>query len=127
MVRANATTTAAPRGRLVPMSRLRARTDALWTGALRADHTTIVSGFGPLEEVAPGLAFVESFANVTALDTDDGLVLFDTGSPMTAAVVHAQVRGWRPAVPLAAAVYTHGHIDHAMGMPPWDDEAARTG
>ena len=108
------------------MSRLRTRSDALWSGALVADHTTIVSGFGPLEEVAPGLAFVESFANVTALDTGDGLVLFDTGSPMTAPVVHREVRGWR-AAPLAAAVYTHGHVDHAMGMPPWDDEAARAG
>jgi alkyl sulfatase BDS1-like metallo-beta-lactamase superfamily hydrolase len=108
------------------MSRLRDRAEALWSGAVKADHTTIVSGFGPLEEVAPGLAFVESFANVTALDTGAGLVLFDTGSPMTAGVVHAQVRGWRQA-PLAAAVYTHGHIDHAMGMPPWDAEAQAAG
>jgi alkyl sulfatase BDS1-like metallo-beta-lactamase superfamily hydrolase len=108
------------------MSRLQERSDALWSGAARVDHTTIVSGFGPLEEVAPGLAFVESFANVTALATDDGLVLFDTGSPLTAQVVHAQVRAWRTA-PLHTAIYTHGHVDHAMGMPPWDDEAARAG
>ena len=108
------------------MSRLTDRSEALWTGALRADHRTIVSGFGPLEEVAPGLAFVESFANVTALDTGDGLMLFDTGSPMTARVVHGEVRRWR-AAPLAAAVYTHGHVDHAMGMPPWDEEAQAAG
>jgi alkyl sulfatase BDS1-like metallo-beta-lactamase superfamily hydrolase len=108
------------------MSRLRDHAEALWTGAAPIDHTTIMSGFGPLEEVAPGLAFVESFANVTALETREGLVLFDTGSPMTAAVVHREVRGWR-AAPLAAAVYTHGHVDHAMGMPPWDDEADRAG
>src|SRR5450432_1960472 len=74
------------RATLARMSRLQDRSDALWTGAVRADHTTIVSGFGPLEEVLPGLAFVESFANVTALDTGDGLVIFDTGSPMTASV-----------------------------------------
>ena len=108
------------------MSRLRERSDALWSGAVPIDHTMIVSGFGPLEEVAPGLAFVESFANVTALDAGGALVLFDTGSPMTAGAVHAQVRGWS-AAPLEAAVYTHGHVDHAMGMPPWDDEAARLG
>ena len=29
-------------------------------------------------EVADGVAMVESFSNVVALDTDDGLVLFDT-------------------------------------------------
>jgi alkyl sulfatase BDS1-like metallo-beta-lactamase superfamily hydrolase len=108
------------------MSRLRARTDGLWTGAVRVDHTAILSGFGPIEEVAPGLAFLESFANVTALDTGAGLVLFDTGSPMTAPVVHAQVRSWSGA-PLDTAVYTHGHIDHAMGMGPFDDEAAKAG
>jgi alkyl sulfatase BDS1-like metallo-beta-lactamase superfamily hydrolase len=109
------------------MSRLRERSDALWTGALPIDHTMLVSGFGPLEEVAPGLAFVESFANVTALDAGGALVLFDTGSPMTAGAVHAQVRGWRRMLPLDTAVYTHGHVDHAMGMPPWDAEAAREG
>lgn len=108
------------------MSRLRTRSEALWTGAIPVDHQTIVSGFGPLEEVAPGLAFVESFANVTALATDDGVVLFDTGSPLTCATVHGFVRGWS-AAPLAAAVYTHGHVDHAMGMGPWDAEAARAG
>ena len=74
------------------MSRLQDRSDALWTGAVRADHTTIVSGFGPLEEVLPGLAFVESFANVTALDTGDGLVIFDTGSPMANGTVGAHLR-----------------------------------
>ncbi|HTJ43201.1 MAG TPA: alkyl sulfatase dimerization domain-containing protein [Kofleriaceae bacterium] len=108
------------------MSRLRERAETLWNGAAKIDHTMIMSGFGPLEEVAPRLAFVESFANVTALDTGDGLVLFDTGSPLTAATVHKEVRGWR-SDPLAAAVFTHGHVDHAMGMPPWDDEAARLG
>jgi alkyl sulfatase BDS1-like metallo-beta-lactamase superfamily hydrolase len=107
-------------------SRLRERSDALWSGAAPIDHTMIMSGFGPLEEVAPGLAFVESFANVTAIDCGEALVILDTGSPLTAAVVHREVRGWRSA-PLAAAVYTHGHVDHAMGMPPWDDEAARAG
>ena len=38
-----------------------------------------------LEEVAPGVAFVSCFANVTAVATDDGLVLVDTGSAFAGA------------------------------------------
>ena len=39
-------------------------------------------------EVADGVAEVSSFANVAAFTTDDGLVLVDTGSPITGQVVH---------------------------------------
>ncbi len=103
------------------MSKLRALTDELWSGARRTDHASILSMMTPLEEVAPGVAFHSGFANVIAVTTDDGLVLVDTGSPMTAGVVHQQVRGWSKA-PAHTAIYTHGHVDHAMGTAPWQAE-----
>lgn len=103
--------------------------DALWTGATPIDHTSIVglaTGPGGLGEVAPRVGFLANFANVVAIDGGDGLALVDTGSFLTAGRVHAEVRRWRTA-PLLAAVYTHGHVDHAMGMEPFDAEAQASG
>ncbi|MEZ4297469.1 MAG: alkyl sulfatase dimerization domain-containing protein [Polyangiaceae bacterium] len=75
----------------------------------------------PLEEVAPGVAFHSGFANVVAVATGEGLVLVDTGSPITARVVFQQVRGWSSAA-VHTAIYTHGHVDHAMGTGPFEEE-----
>ena len=63
-----------------------------------------------------GVAFVPSFANVSAFSTDDGLVMVDTGSKMFARFVHADVRQWREDR-LHTAIYWHGHIDHVFGVP----------
>lgn len=106
------------------MSRLRTRSEGLWSGSTPIDHGSVMFSFGPLEEVAPGLAFLEGFANVTALHTEDGVVLFDTGSPLSAPLVISQLQGWRTR-PVHTAIYTHGHIDHVMGMAAIDEAAAR--
>lgn len=103
------------------MSKLRQLTDDLWSGARRTDHASILSNLLPLEEVAPGVAFHTGLANVVAVRTDDGLVLVDTGSPLTAGAVYQQVRGWSSA-PAHTAIYTHGHFDHAMGTGPFERE-----
>ena len=104
------------------MSRLRALADDLWTGARQTDHTSIFTTVVPLEEVAPGVAFHAGLANVIAVATDDGLVLVDTGSELTAAAVHQQVRAWS-AAPVHTAIYTHGHVDHVMGTARFEAEA----
>lgn len=112
------------------MPSLRDWADGLWTGAARTDHTSIVGsilGAGvALDEVAPGVAFLPNLGNVIAVDGGDGLCLVDTGSFLSAPMVHRQVRAWRDK-PLLAAIYTHGHVDHAMGMGPFDEEARRGG
>jgi alkyl sulfatase BDS1-like metallo-beta-lactamase superfamily hydrolase len=77
-------------------------------------------------EVADGVAELSSFANVAAFTTGDGLVLVDTGSPITASVVHERIRAWSPAR-LNTAVYTHGHIDHVFGTAVFDEESATNG
>src|SRR5262249_16786478 len=79
-----------------------------------------------LEEVAPGVAFVSSFANVVAIDTDGGLVLVDTGSAFSADRIHAAVRGWSSRR-VDTAVYTHGPGDHVLGLPPFEAEATGKG
>ena len=81
---------------------------------------------GKHEELAPGLVFFHTWANVTALRTEAGLVLVDTGNFATRDRTFAAVRAVDPA-PLTAAVYTHGHVDHACGLPPFLAEAREKG
>ena len=80
----------------------------------------------PLAEVADGTAIVESFANVAAFRTDDGLCLVDTGSAFAAPAIHGAVRGWDGGR-LHTAVYTHGHIDHVFGTAVFEEESADEG
>src|SRR5262249_55539818 len=79
-----------------------------------------------IEELDRDLAFVSSFANVTAVSTGDGLVLIDTGSFLLARPVHAMVRTWS-ARPLHTAVYTHGHVDHVFGTGVFEEESRSSG
>jgi len=94
--------------------------ERFWRGEVRGAE--LVRATGAVEEIARGVLFVHAFANVTALHTDAGLMLIDTGNYRARERTFAAVRGWS-AAPLAAAVYTHGHVDHACGLPPFLDEA----
>jgi alkyl sulfatase BDS1-like metallo-beta-lactamase superfamily hydrolase len=100
--------------------------DKLWTGEVSVEDSHPFSLLGAAEEVADGVAFVPSFANVTAIRTDDGLVLVDTGSAPLAQHVHSTLRSW-DASPLHTAIYSHGHIDHVFGVPVFEEEAATNG
>jgi len=104
------------------MGAVREFTERLWAGSDEPPFTTFLG----LEEYAPGLAFVSSFGNVVALDTAEGLVLVDTSSFITAAVVHASVRKWT-ARPFHTAIYTHGHVDHVMGVGAFEAEERPAG
>ena len=108
------------------MGRIAEVAEKYWTGAISAREQHPFTPLLALEEVAPGVAFVSSFANVTAIAGERGLTLVDTGSAQLAAQVHASVRGWSEA-PVHTAVYTHGHIDHVFGIERFDEEAAKEG
>ena len=97
------------------MGNVRSFAERLWAGA---DDNAFMTFLG-LEEYAPGLAFVSSFGNVIALDTTEGLVLVDTSSALTGGVVLEAVRGFTPRA-LHTAVYTHGHVDHVMGIAAFE-------
>ena len=100
--------------------------DRLWRGeAAIEEHHPFGMG-GGLAEVADGVAFVPSFANVSAFTTDDGLFLVDTGSSFLARAVHGELRQWSTQR-LDTAVYSHGHIDHVFGVPVFEEEAAANG
>ena len=106
------------------MGAVRELAERFWRGEVRG--LELVRATGAVEEIAPDVLFVHAFANVTALRTDAGLVLIDTGNYRARDKTFAAVRGWDGA-PLTAAVYTHGHVDHACGLPPFLAEARTRG
>ncbi|HZU71323.1 MAG TPA: MBL fold metallo-hydrolase, partial [Acidimicrobiales bacterium] len=79
------------------------------------------------EEIADGVLYLKSIASVTALDTGDGLVMLDTGAQFDADTVYDQIRRWRPEPSVAAAVFSHHHVDHIFGVGRFDAEAAEAG
>lgn len=81
---------------------------------------------GEAGEVAPGVWMHPAFVNTYALRTREGLVLVDPGFLHTGPVVRDGVRAWSDA-PLAVAVYTHGHADHAFGLAAFLEAGERPG
>jgi glyoxylase-like metal-dependent hydrolase (beta-lactamase superfamily II) len=69
---------------------------------------------GPLE-VAERTYFASLFSGVTIFDTDEGLVLVDTGLRKLSPGLAMMLRQ-RTSSPVHTAVYTHGHVDHAFGL-----------
>ena len=100
--------------------------DRLWVGDVTTAELHPVGHMGGLVEVAHGVAFVPSFANATAVDTDDGLFMVDTGSSVTAPMLHDEIRRWSPSR-LNTAVFSHGHIDHVFGVGIFEAEANANG
>jgi alkyl sulfatase BDS1-like metallo-beta-lactamase superfamily hydrolase len=100
--------------------------DRLWRGEVDTGRVHPVGHVGHMAEICDGVAFVPSFANVSAFATGDGLVLVDTGSAPLAAHVHGELRRWSQER-LHTAVYSHGHIDHVFGVPVWEEEASAEG
>jgi alkyl sulfatase BDS1-like metallo-beta-lactamase superfamily hydrolase len=79
------------------------------------------------EELTDGLLYVKSVASMTTLDTGDGLVMLDTGGVFDRDVVYDGVRAWRPNDRLAAAVFSHHHVDHIFGTRRFEVEAGDRG
>lgn len=97
-----------------------------WNGNLGNYNIHPISTFSGHESIGEGLGFVSSFANVTMVETRDGLVLIDTSSSFFAGAVHSAIRDMSSA-PVRAAVYTHGHVDHVFGILAFDAEAEAKG
>jgi alkyl sulfatase BDS1-like metallo-beta-lactamase superfamily hydrolase len=100
--------------------------EKLWSGELSPDEHHPWTPTGDLEEIAGRSVFYRSFANVTGFETDDGLVLVDTGAYFNQQQTHEALRRWSSAR-LHTAVYTHGHVDHVFGVPPFAEEAKQSG
>ncbi|MCP5265296.1 MAG: MBL fold metallo-hydrolase [Burkholderiaceae bacterium] len=107
----------------------RALSDAHWRGEadLAGAEHPVVSGFVAPTELANGLLFFRSVAGFAVIDSGDGLVMIDSGTPRDTPRILEAVRAWRPDVPLVAATYSHHHHDHIWGTRPFDAEAAERG
>jgi glyoxylase-like metal-dependent hydrolase (beta-lactamase superfamily II) len=91
--------------------------EACWSGA--APPGQLWKPTGHAEELAPGVIFLHTFANMR---TGAGRVLVDTSNYAARDRTFALVRSVDPA-PIFAAIYSHGHADHALGLPPFLAEA----
>ncbi|MCA9651227.1 MAG: MBL fold metallo-hydrolase [Myxococcales bacterium] len=69
---------------------------------------------GPVE-VAPRTWFVSFFSGVTGFETDEGLVLVDSGLSNLAPALDEMLRR-KTTAPVHTAVFTQGHVDHAFGL-----------
>jgi len=103
---------------------IRELADGCWSGTVPANQ--FWKPTGRAEEVAPGVVFLHTFANVTVVRTGAGLVLIDTSNYAARDRTFALVRSVDPAR-VFAAVYTHGHADHALGLPPFLAQASAQG
>ncbi|MEV5609673.1 alkyl sulfatase dimerization domain-containing protein [Streptomyces sp. NPDC052225] len=101
--------------------------DRVWQGSdTLLPHLSGAFSAEELVRLRPGVGFFPAFANVSAFDTGDGVVLVDSGDFRTARQLHAAVKGF-DAGPVRSVVYTHGHVDHVFGVFPFDKEAKETG
>jgi glyoxylase-like metal-dependent hydrolase (beta-lactamase superfamily II) len=97
-----------------------------WAGEFGGGTIGLIAPTFQHEEIAPDLHFIHGFANVAVLRTSEGLVLVDTGSFFTRKRIFEAVRAIA-SDPLHTAIYTHGHVDHAFGLPPFLEEAKSKG
>lgn len=117
------------RGALATPS-IRELADRHWQGEgdlVHEHHPVTTVNQRGAEEIDDGLLYIKSIASVSALDTGDGLVMLDTGGFFDVDHVYDSVRGWRTGTPLAAAVYSHHHVDHIFGTKRFEAEADTNG
>ena len=69
---------------------------------------------GPVE-LAERTWFASEFSGVTAFETDEGIVLVDSGLATLAGPIAQRLRSVTSA-PIHTAIFTHGHVDHAYGL-----------
>jgi alkyl sulfatase BDS1-like metallo-beta-lactamase superfamily hydrolase len=100
--------------------------EKLWRGEMTTDEHHPWTPVADIEEIAEKTIFYRHFANVTAFETEDGLVLIDTGAYFNQLQTFEAIRSWSKAR-LDTAVYTHGHVDHVFGVPPFAEEAQERG
>ena len=78
------------------------------------EEATFFWSGGPIE-VAARTWFQSRFSGCTAFETDDGIVLVDSGLAPLGPRLAEQLRQ-KTAAPIHTAIFTQGHVDHAFGL-----------
>jgi len=104
------------------MGAIKDAAEKFWNGELNvlAQHPLMPTG--EFEEIAAGVVFYRWFANFVVVKSEEGLVLVDTGAYFNQQQTVEMVRRFAPDR-VNTAIYTHGHVDHACGMPALVAEA----
>ncbi len=107
------------------MPDVRELAERLWNGQgdIVQEHHPLQLRLTEGQEIADGLLFYKGLASANTIDTGAGLVMLDTGALNDSRLLHEAVRRWRPDAPLAAAVFSHHHVDHVFGVGPFELEA----
>lgn len=103
--------------------------ERLWMGAAAMEEWTAAVSGGSARSITGSVIAIHTgylFGNATAVRTDAGLVLVDTGNRETASQTLAALRRWGES-PVHTVIYTHGHIDHTWGARLLDQEADARG
>lgn len=66
-------------------------------------------------ELADGVWFQSQFSGTTAFETDEGIVIVDSGLENLAPIIAARLRE-KTQAPIHTAIFTQGHVDHAFGL-----------
>jgi alkyl sulfatase BDS1-like metallo-beta-lactamase superfamily hydrolase len=104
------------------MGVIREQAEKFWNGEISVVAQHPLTPTGEFEEIAAGVMFYRWFANFVAFKTEEGLVLIDTGAYFNQDATLAMLRKFAPDR-VNTAIYTHGHVDHACGMPAFVAEA----
>src|ERR1700674_1193592 len=104
------------------MGIIKEQSEKFWNGEITVAKQHPLTPTGEYEEVAAGVMFYRWFANFAAVKTEEGIVLVDTGAHFNQAEAVALVRRFGPER-INTAIYTHGHVDHALGMAAFIAEA----
>jgi alkyl sulfatase BDS1-like metallo-beta-lactamase superfamily hydrolase len=103
--------------------------ERLWSRESGMEEWTAAVLGGSVNRISDDMIVVSTsylFGNVTAMRTDEGLVLVDTGSRESAKDTLDAIRRWDGSR-IHTVIFTHGHIDHTWGARLLDQEADANG